>query len=62
VCDYFKTENPITGTYALELVSIAKRGVIRPIVPNRFKLNWALEALEMLKDRKIMGRGVIINP
>jgi propanol-preferring alcohol dehydrogenase len=62
VCDYFKTENPITGTYALQLVFLAKRGVIRPIVANRFKLNWALEALEMLKDRKIMGRGVIINP
>jgi propanol-preferring alcohol dehydrogenase len=59
VRDYFKTGNPITCTYALELVSLAKRGVIRPIVSNRFKLNEATEALEMLKDRRIMGRGVI---
>jgi alcohol dehydrogenase, propanol-preferring len=59
VHNYFKTGNAITGTYALELVSLAKRGVIRLTVSNRFKLNEATEALEMLKDRRIMGRGVI---
>jgi propanol-preferring alcohol dehydrogenase len=45
----------------IELVSLAKRGVIRPVVSNRFKLNQATEALQMLKDGKILGRG-IINP
>jgi hypothetical protein len=28
-----------------ELVSLAKRGVIKPLVSNRFKLNQATEAL-----------------
>jgi propanol-preferring alcohol dehydrogenase len=42
-------------------VSLAKRGIIRPLVSNRFKLDKATEALQMLKDRRIMGRGVI-NP
>jgi propanol-preferring alcohol dehydrogenase len=45
----------------IELVSLAKRGVIEPVVSNRFKLSQATEALEMLKDGKILGRGVI-NP
>jgi alcohol dehydrogenase, propanol-preferring len=45
----------------VELVSLAKRGVIKPVVSNRFKLNQAGEALQMLKDGKIVGRGVI-NP
>ena len=44
-----------------QLVSLAKRGVIRPIISNRFKLNQATEALTMLKNGKILGRG-IINP
>src|SRR5438067_8841260 len=52
-----------TGTLSemVELVSLAKRGVIKPLVSNRFKLDQATEALTMLKDRKILGRGVI-NP
>jgi len=52
-----------TGTISdlIELVSLAKRGVIKPLVSNRFKLNQATEALTMLKDGKILGRGVI-NP
>ena len=52
-----------TGTLndLIELVSLARRGIIRPIVSNRFKLNQATEALQMLKDGKIIGRGVI-NP
>lgn len=57
----------IIGSYTgslqdmVELVSLAKRGVIRPVVSNRFKLDQAGEALQMLKDGKIIGRGVI-NP
>jgi propanol-preferring alcohol dehydrogenase len=45
----------------LELVSLAKRGIIEPVVSHRFKLSQATEALEMLKGGKILGRGVI-NP
>jgi propanol-preferring alcohol dehydrogenase len=45
----------------VELVSLAERGVIKPVVSSRFKLNQAGEALQMLKDGKIVGRGVI-NP
>ena len=57
----------IIGSYTgsiqdlVELVSLAKRGVIKPVVSNRFKLDQAGEALQMLKDGKIVGRGVI-NP
>ena len=43
------------------LISLAKRGIIKPVISNRFKLNQATEALTMLKDGKILGRGVI-NP
>ena len=52
-----------TGTLSdmVELVSLARRGVIKPIVSNRFKLDQATEALTMLKEGKILGRGVI-NP
>jgi len=45
----------------VELVSLAERGIIKPVVSSRFKLNQAGEALQMLKDGKIVGRGVI-NP
>ena len=45
----------------IELVSLARRGIIKPLVSNRFTLNQATEALQMLKDGKIVGRGVI-NP
>jgi propanol-preferring alcohol dehydrogenase len=48
-------------TDLIELVSLAKRAVIKPIVSNRFKLDQATEALQMLKEGKILGRGVI-NP
>ena len=44
-----------------ELVSLAKRKIIKPVVSDRFKLDQATEALSKLKDGKIMGRGVI-NP
>jgi propanol-preferring alcohol dehydrogenase len=48
-------------TDLIELVSLARRGVIKPVISNRFKLNQATEALTMLKGGKILGRG-IINP
>ncbi|HET7147614.1 MAG TPA: alcohol dehydrogenase [Candidatus Nitrosopolaris sp.] len=52
-----------TGTVSdlIELVSLARRRVIKPVVSNRFKLDQATEALTMLKEGKILGRGVI-NP
>jgi propanol-preferring alcohol dehydrogenase len=52
-----------TGTISdlIELVSLASRGVIKPVVSNRFKLDQTTEALTMLKEGKIIGRGVI-NP
>lgn len=52
-----------TGTLndLIELVSLARRRIIGPLVSNRFKLNQATEALQMLEDEKIVGRGVI-NP
>ena len=52
-----------TGTLSdvVELVSLATRGVINPIVSNTFKLSQATEALSKLKDGKIIGRRVI-NP
>jgi propanol-preferring alcohol dehydrogenase len=57
----------IIGSYTgsiqdlIELVSLAKRGVVKPVISNRFKLDQAGEALQLLKDGKIVGRGVI-NP
>lgn len=59
----YKLIGSYTGSLSdlIELVSLAKRGVIRPVVSNRFKLNQATEALQMLKNGKILGRG-IINP
>ncbi len=52
-----------TGTLTdmVELVSLAKRGIIRPVVSDKFKLDQATEALSKLKQGKIIGRGVI-NP
>jgi alcohol dehydrogenase, propanol-preferring len=57
----------LIGSYAgslndlIQLVSLARRGIVKPLVSNRFNLNQATEALQMLKDGKIVGRGVI-NP
>src|SRR5215469_1142220 len=42
-------------TDLIELVSLARRGVIKPVISNRFKLNQATEALTMLKGGKILG-------
>lgn len=44
-----------------ELVSLAKRKIIKPVVSDKFNLDQTTEALSKLKDGKIMGRGVI-NP
>ena len=59
----YKIIGSYTGTLIdmVELVSLAERDVIKPVVSNRFKLDQAGEALQMLKDGKIVGRGVI-NP
>jgi len=59
----YKIIGSYTGSISemVELVSLAKRGVIKPVVSERFKLNQATEALTKLKDGKIIGRG-IINP
>ena len=45
----------------IELVSLTKRGIIKPVISNRFRLDEATKALTMLKEGKILGRGVI-NP
>lgn len=52
-----------TGTLSdlIELVSLAERGAIKPVVSDRFTLDQATEALTMLTKGKIIGRGVI-NP
>ena len=59
----YKLIGSYTGsmTDMIELVSLAERGVIKPVISNKFKLNQATEALTMLKQGKIIGRG-IINP
>jgi propanol-preferring alcohol dehydrogenase len=59
----YKIIGSYTGTLndMVELVSLAKRDIIKPVVSNRFKLDQAGEALQMLKDGKVVGRGVI-NP
>jgi propanol-preferring alcohol dehydrogenase len=59
----FRLIGSYTGTLneMLELVSLAEREVIKPVVSDKFKLDQATEALRMLKDGKIIGRGVI-NP
>ena len=48
-------------TDMVELVSLAKRKVIEPVVSDRFKLDQATEALTKLKEGQIVGRSVI-NP
>jgi propanol-preferring alcohol dehydrogenase len=52
-----------TGNYndMVELLGLAKRGVINPIISKHYKLTEANNALEDLKNRKILGRAVI-NP
>ena len=52
-----------TGNYndMVELIKLAKDGVINPLVSKHYSLEEANQALEDLKDRKIIGRAVI-NP
>jgi len=52
-----------TGNYndMMELIKLAQRGVINPIVSKHYKLDDANTALNDLKNRKIIGRAVI-NP
>lgn len=53
---YTGTLNELAG-----LLSLAERGVINPVVTDRFKLEEATEGLLQLKEGNIIGRGVI-NP
>ncbi len=52
-----------TGNYndMVELIELAKKGVIKPVISKRYSIDEANEALENLKARKIIGRAVI-NP
>ncbi len=52
-----------TGNYndMLELIDLAKKGIIKPVISKRYSLDEANQALHDLKDRKIIGRAVI-NP
>ena len=45
----------------IKIVSLVKRGIMKPVIFIRFGLDEAIEALRRLKDDKILGRGVI-NP
>jgi propanol-preferring alcohol dehydrogenase len=59
----YKLIGSYTGTIndLVELVSLTKRGIIKPLISNRFNLDQTTQALTMLKEGKIAGRGVI-NP
>ena len=52
-----------TGNYddMVELIDLAKKGVIEPVISKRYSLGEANNALSDLKARKIIGRAVI-NP
>ena len=52
-----------TGNYndMVELLNLARKGVINPVISKRYSLEDANTALEDLKARKIIGRAVI-NP
>lgn len=52
-----------TGNYndMVELLDLARKGVINPMISKRYSLDDANTALEDLKARKILGRAVI-NP
>ena len=52
-----------TGNYndMVELLELARKGIINPIISKRYSLDEANDALEDLKARKIIGRAVI-NP
>lgn len=50
-----------TGNYddMVELIGLARRGVIKPVISKRYPLDEANSALEDLRNHKIMGRAVI---
>ncbi|MGH1566722.1 MAG: alcohol dehydrogenase [Nitrosopumilus sp.] len=52
-----------TGNYndMVELLELARKGTINPVISKRYSLDEANTALNDLKDRKIIGRAVI-NP
>ena len=52
-----------TGNYndMVELIDLAKKGIIKPVISQRYSLDQVNDALENLKQRKIVGRAVI-NP
>jgi propanol-preferring alcohol dehydrogenase len=52
-----------TGNYndMVELLALARKGIINPVISKRYSLDEANTALEDLKARKIIGRAVI-NP
>ena len=52
-----------TGNYndMVQLIKLAQDGVINPIVSKHYSLDDANQALEDLRNRKIIGRAVI-NP
>ena len=56
-------EGAYTGTFSAmeELVELARKGTVRPVVSKKYGLDGANEALESLKAGKIVGRAVI-NP
>jgi propanol-preferring alcohol dehydrogenase len=57
----YKLIGSYTGNIAqlAELVSLTRRGAIKPLVSDKFKLEQATEALSKLKEGKVVGRGVI---
>ena len=57
----FKIIGSYTGKYAdlVELVALAKRGIVKSIVAKRFKLDEANDAITQLKEGKIIGRAII---
>ena len=59
----YKLIGSYTGTLndLNELVSLASRNIIKPVISNHYKLDQATEALEALKQGKVQGRSVI-NP
>jgi propanol-preferring alcohol dehydrogenase len=52
-----------TGNYddMVELLALARKGIIKPVISKRYSLDETNTALEDLKARKIIGRAVI-NP
>ncbi|MFQ5940797.1 MAG: alcohol dehydrogenase [Nitrososphaerales archaeon] len=57
----FKIIGSYTGKYAdlVELVALAKKNIVKSIVSKKFKLDEANDALNQLKEGKIIGRAVI---